>query len=565
MFKKTGYQSLIQLLLAAGILLFLNILGSFIHAKFDLTEEKRYTLTQPTVDLLDGLDEIVYVQVLLEGEFPAGFKRLQNATLEMLDDFRGVNGFVEYTFDNPSEGAVEDINKRRETLAKQGIIPTNLRVKDVDETKEQQIYPWAIFNYKGRSIPVNLLENEMAGVSPEVVLNNSVSLLEYKFANAIQKLQTNRKPNVLFTQGHGELADFEVQSFRNALSAYYNTGFITLDSVVQIKEEASVLVIAKPRIEFSEKDKFKIDQYIMNGGRVLWLVDRLGVDIDSLRGRKDFIPFDYPLNIEDMLFKYGVRIQPNLVLDLECSNMPLVSGMVGNSPQFDLFPCFYHPLIAPASNHPIVKSLDRINLLFPNTIDTVQTRTNVRKTVLLKSSQYSRMQLTPVRIDLEAFRYDPDPAKFNKGPQNVAVLLEGNFASNYANRVSADFQAGLDQLNVQFKDKSVYTRQLVVSDGDLAKNWFNRQSNQLLPLGYNRFERRIFSANKDFLINAIEYLLDGKGIIEARSKEVKLRLLDTVKASNERTKWRMINIVIPLVFLALFGFGYNYFRKRRFT
>lgn len=562
--KKLGNTSLVQLLLFGGILLFVNILGNFFHGKIDLTEEKRYTLTQPTVNLLDNLDEIVYVKVLLEGEFPAGFKRLQNSTLEMLQDFRAINGLVEFEFENPNDGTVEEINAQRKTLADVGIIPTNLRVKDVDETKELVIYPWAIFNYKGRSIPVNLLENEMMGVPPEVVLNNSVSLLEYKFANAIQKLQTNRKPNILFTQGHGELNQVEVESFRTALSAFYNTGFITLDSVIQIKEDADALVIAKPRGTFTERDKFKIDQYIMNGGKVLWLVDRLGVDIDSLRGRKDFIPFDYPLQIEDMLFKYGVRIQPNLVLDMECTKFPLVSGMVGNSPQFDMYPCYYHPLMAPSSDHPIAKNLDRINLMFPNTIDTVQTKTNIKKTVLLKSSQYSRMQLTPVRLDLEVFRYDAEPAKFNKGPQNVAVLLEGVFASNYQNRVTEEFQSGLDQLNLEFKDQSLPTKMLVVSDGDIAKNWFNRQNNSVLPLGYNRFERRTYGANKDFLINAIEYLLDGEGIIEARSKEVKLRLLDTVRAKAERSKWQLINILLPLVFLGLFGGLYTYWRKRKY-
>ncbi len=564
MSKKIGYPSLIQLFLAAGILIFVNILGSVFHAKVDLTEEKRYTLTKPSVQLLEALEEVVYVQVLLEGNFPAGFKRLQNSTLEMLEDFRGINGLIEYQFINPSEGSVEEINAYRAELAKAGIVPTNLRVKDVDETKEQQIYPWAIFNFKGRSIPVNLLENEMMGVSPEVVLNNSVSLLEYKFANAIHKLEINRKPNILFTQGHGELADFEVESFRKELSTFYNTGFITLDSVVQIKQDADALIIAKPRLEFNERDKFKIDQFIMNGGKVMWLVDRLGVDLDSLRGRKDFIPFDYPLKIEDMLFKYGVRIQPNLILDLECTKIPLVSGMVGNSPQFDLFPCYYNPLMAPTSNHPIAKSLDRVNLFFPSTIDTVQTKTNVKKTVLLKSSQYSRLQLTPVRLDLEAFRYDADASKFNKGAQNVAVLLEGIFPSNYSNRVTAEFQAGLDQLNLKFKDQSVNTKMLVISDGDIARNGFNRSSNQVLPLGYNMFERRIFGANKDFLVNSIEYLLDGEGIIEARSKEVKLRLLDTVKAKTEKTKWQMINILLPLVFVALFGFLYNLRRKRKF-
>ncbi len=559
-------QSILNLLLFAGILLFVNILGSFFYTHLDLTEEKRYTLTDATKNLVGNLDDVVYVQVLLEGEFPAGFKRLQAATREMLDDLRSESGYVEYEFTDPSEGNAEQINARREQLAKDGIIPTNLRIADVAEgTAERIIYPYAIFNYKGRKFPVNLLENDMVGANPEVVLNNSIGLLEYKFANAIQKLQSTLKPAVVFTKGHGELNELQVRDFERTLRQYYDTGHIMLDSMTHIPtERVDALVVARPRGEFSDKDKFKIDQYVMNGGKVLWLIDRLNVNVDSINRNKKYVPFDYQLNLEDLWFKYGIRVQPNLILDLEASRIPLATGMIGNKPQFELFPYYYHPLISPRSKHPIVKSLDRVNLLFPSSIDTtVRVKTQMEKTVLLTSSQYSRLQFPPVTLDFEILRYPPQPEKFSKSYQPVAVLYEGVFPSLYANRVTEGMEAGLAQLNLEFKAESSPTRMIVVSDGDIIKNTVGRDE-QVSPTGYNPFEKFAF-ANKDFLINAIEYLLDENGVIEARGKEVKLRLLDNVKAKAERSTWQLINIVLPLVFLALFGLGYNFLRRRRYA
>ena len=565
MARNKKIQSFIQLALFLGILLLLNFLASAFYTHLDLTEDKRFTLTAPTVNLLENLDEVVFVKVLLEGEFPAGFKRLQNSIRETLEDFRDVSGYIEYEFENPGGATTDEINARREELAKDGITPTVLRVKDVDETKELIIYPWAVLYYKGRYLTVNLLESEIMGVPNEVVLNNSVSLLEYKFANAIQKLKLTRKPAIVFTKGHGELEAIQTADLVQSLLPYYDIGPINLDSTYRINPEIGVVIVARPQTAFSERDKFVLDQYVMNGGKVLWLVDKLGVNLDSLRGRKNFIPMANELNIDDMLFKYGARIQPNLVLDFECTRIPLVTGQLGSGNQYDLFPWFYHPLVAPVSNHPIVKSLDRVNLRFPNTIDTVRTKTNIKKTVLLASSNRSRVQLTPVRLSFEVLRYDADPNRFNKPPQPLAVLLEGQFPSLYENRVTANMEQTLQQIGTEFKPVSSPTRMLVVSDGDLAKNLYNPETEKISPLGYNPFERRTFGANKDFLINAIEYLLDEQGVAQARSKEVKLRLLDMAKAREERTKWQLINIALPLMFLVLFGIIYHYIRKRRYA
>lgn len=564
--KNKRSQSLIQLLLFIGIMVFVNVLANYFFTNIDLTEEKRFTFTKPTQDLLEDLEDVVYVQLLLDGKFPAGFKRLQRATIEMLNDFRASSGGnLEYVIENPSDGTREEVDERKVLLSKEGINPMNFRFKDGEETTEQLIYPWAVFNHRGRSISVNLLENQIPGLGPEEALNNSVSLLEYKFANAIQKLQSNKRQNIVFTTGHGELTEIQTASLEGELRKTYNTGRLDLSTVPIVNPEIDMMIVAKPKTTFTEKDKFKIDQFIMNGGKVMWLIDRLNAQLDSLQGRPFYVPMDYPLNIEDQLFRYGVKIEPNLVLDLECTRIPKVVGQVGNKPQLDLDRWFYHPMVMPSNEHPIVKSLDRVNLFFPSSIDTmVRTRTNILKTVLLESSRYSRMQYSPVRLNLEFLRYDPDPSKFNKGPQIMGVLLEGVFPSLYENRVPASMLAGLEEINISYQSRSEPNRMLVVSDGDVTKNTFVKESNEIRTLGFNKYENYLF-ANKQFMLNAIEYLLDGRGVIEARGKEVKLRLLDTVKAKAEKTKWRIINIVLPLVLLALFAFLFNFSRKKRYT
>ena len=563
--KNKKNQSLIQLALFLGILVFINILSSYVYKSADLTEEGRFTLTQPTKDLMNEIDDVLYIQVLLEGDFPAGFKRLQTATKELLDDMRSVNGNIEYEFLNPGEGSVQEINERREVLAKDGIVPTNLRVKDVDETKELLIFPWAIINYKGRSVNVNLLESEVLGMSGEVTLNNSVSLLEYKLTSGIQRIRTTKKKAVLFTTGHGELETIQLLDIQRAIYKKYNVGQINLDSIISLSDEIGALVIAKPKTAFSSRDKFLIDQYAMRGGRVMWLIDQLGVNLDSLRMVPRFMPRENNLALEDMLFNYGVKVKSNLILDLECTQIPLVTGQLGDGPQYDFFPWYYHPVVAPTSTHPIVKNLERVNFLFPSSIDTFRTKTPIKKTVLLSSSKYSKIQRIPIELNFEVLRQKPKQEFFNKPAQPIAVLLEGIFPSLYENRVPQGMLDGLESLNLQYLPKSSPTKMIVVSDGDLARNLIvDIETQKVKTLGFNPYDKRIYG-NKNFLINAIEYLVDDSGVMESRSKEVKLRMLDTTRARAEKTKWQMVNIILPILFLLLFGFLYNYNRRRKYA
>lgn len=558
-------QSLINLALIIGIAIFLNILGGIFHTYFDLTEEGRFTLTKPTVQLVQELDDVVYIQVLLEGEFPAGFKRLQRATREMIDDFRSESGYIEYSFDDPNVGSVEEINSARESLLKRGITPVNLRVKSADGAEQKLIYPYAIVSFKGRDRVVNLLEPERPGVSSEVTLNNSIGLLEYKFANAIQQLKRLRKPVIAYLNGHGELAEQQTKDLTVSLRPNFEVGYFSMDSSAVIPKQIDMLIVAKPTQPFSERDKFKIDQYVMSGGKVLWMVDRMAINLDSLRGKPFYVPQDYPLEIEDLLFKYGFRIQPNLLADRQCTQIPQVVGQQGGRPQVDLFDWYYHPLVTPPAvdPHPVVKSLGGVNMFFPSTLDTIRTKTDLKKTILLSSSGFAKTQFSPVRVSFDILRYAPENSWFNKKEQAVAVMSEGVFPSAFENRVSAEMAASLEEIGQPYMTESKPTTMVVISDGDIAKNLI-KEDGGYLPLGYNQFTKTAY-ANKNFLVNTIEYMFDEGDIIQARGKEVKLRLLDRAKIEETKSFWQFFNIGLPLTFLGVFGFVFLWLRRRKYA
>ena len=560
-------QSILNLVLVIGIAIGLNVIGNHFYGYLDLTEEKRYTLTQPTQNLLQNLDDVVYVNVLLEGEFPAGFKRLQKATREILDDFRSISGYVEYEFEDPIPNSlpVEEKNNRIKQLQNDGLRAKNLRIRDGKEQKTIRCYPYAVLTYKGRSIPVDLVGEDIPGMSSHEALNNSVGLLEYKLSNAIQKLQTSRKPVIAFTSSHGELPVANTQDIRNELRAFYDVGDVILDSLIQINPGISVLIVAKPRAPFSEKDKFKIDQYVMNGGKVIWLMDALNVTLDSIGVRGTYAPYPYvdnTFNLEDLLFKYGARLNNSLAMDLQSTSIPQIIDERGTQ---QLFPWPYHLVSIPNQDHPITKSLGPVNLLFANTVDSIRTKTPVKKTFVLTTSERSKAQYFPMRLSFEVLKAKPDLATYNKSFLPLGLLLEGQFPSLYENRPKGDFLEVYQQLGLEFKSSSVSTKMLVVADGDIISNYADASQGRYLPLGVNRYQPKINFSNKDFLINAIEYMIDDNGVIAARSKEVKLRLLNETKAEEEETKWQIINIVVPLLLLLLFGLGYNYWRRWKYA
>ncbi len=558
----------IKLIIIAAILIVLNIIAGYVHSYIDLTEEKRFTLAESTTNLLYEVEDRIIIKVLLEGKFPASFKRLQQATREMVGEFRDENSDIDYVFEDPTEGDMDNVNNRIRSLAELGVVGRSLTYFEGKEKVQKLVFPYALVQYGDREVIVNLLETASGPEDEESMLNKSVSLLEYKLANAIQKITARNQGNIVFTSGQGELEPKYRTSLKNELSRFYNIGDLPLDSITYIGQEADLVIVARPTKEFSLKNQFKLDQYVMNGGKIIWLIDKMDAHLDSIQKYKFYVPKEYPLGLDDMWFKYGARIQPNFVLDLQSTAIPQVIGQSGGRPQTQLFPWFYHPLVAPASTHPIVKNLDRVNMYWPSTIDTIQTKTHVQKTVLLASSQYSRYQMNPVRLNFEILKVEPDPSKFNKRRQPVALMLEGQFPSVFENRVDESFKKTLESINQPFRAVSVPTKQLIVSDSDFAANWFNERTQESYPMGYNPYlpqGQNIFQGNQDFMINTIEYMISEGGVLEARNREVKLRLLNGPKVREEQTVWQLINIGLPLLFIILFGLIYNYLRRRKYS
>lgn len=571
--RKNKTRDLLQLILSIIIIILLNFIGSFVFHRFDLTSEKRYTLSPSTVSLLENLDDVVFVRVYLEGEFPAGFKRLRNETREMLDEFRAYAGDnIEYEFINPSENP--DTKQREEVykqLYKKGLTPTSLEVKSEDGTSQQIIFPGAILSYKGRELPLQLLKNQQPGVSPDQVLNNSVQALEYEFANTIRKAGTAFKPKIAFIEGHGELDSLHTAGITESLSEYYEIERVKLDQQINILTERDTagnarnkykaIIIAKPDSAFPKQDKFIIDQYVMNGGKVLWLIDPVYTNVDSLRMGGFTMGLPNNLNLDDQLFKYGARINSNVVLDLECGPIPLNKALVGQPPKFELEPWLFHPLVLPTSKHPIVNNLDRIKFEYVSTVDTVGGK-DIQKTVLLTSSKYAKALVAPVRIDLRMTTIQPDERQFNDANQPLAVLLEGEFESVFKNApLPKEFK---ESKLIAFKDKSRPTKMIVVGDGDVISNEVQPSTGQPYQLGFDRYTQMVY-ANETFILNCVNYLTDDEGLMSVRAREVKLRLLDKKKIKNEELKWQLVNIALPVVAVILFGIVLYFNRQRAYT
>ena len=550
--------------LITGILILVYIVCQFLYTTLDATEERRYTLTPATKKLVKSLDDRVYIKVLLDGKFPAGFKRLRESTADILRQFAQVSSQIEYDFENPNAGSVDEINDRRKDLGKKGIIPTQLRVNEGTVASTQYIYPYAIMHFGSRSIVVNLLQDDIPGADKDLILNNSIALLEYKIADGIQKLKQFAPATVAFSTGQGELTDRQTGSLEKDLRTAHDVRRINLDSVIVIPSVVKVLIIAKPIEHFTEGQLFMLDQYIMHGGKVIFLLDPLTISIDSVNKNKFYIPFINDLGLDPLLFKLGARVNPNLVLDLQCTKIPMVVGMQGDKPQTELFPWYYHVLVSGTSNHPITKGLDRIQLEFPSTVDTIHTATQVRKTMLLESSQNARTQLTPVRLSFDILKEQPDLALFNKSHLGLALMLEGTFQSMFANRLSEKQLATLKEAGVEFKAEGDSAKVLIVTDGDIAKNLVNASTGEIAPLGFNKYENSTYTGNRDFLLNAVEYMLDDRGVLEARTKDIKLRLLNVAKAKEEGMKWQLINILGPLGLILVLGILYQYIRKRKY-
>jgi ABC-2 type transport system permease protein len=548
----------------------INYIASIVHVRYDLTQEKRYTLSQPTKQLLQGLNDPVLITVFLKGDMPAGFKKLSNSTEELLQEFEewGKTN-IQFRFQKPGE----DMNDTARTnfivyLDSLGLSPTNVKVqvKAGEAQEERLVYPGALISYQGRETAIDLLKGQSA-YGGTASLNNAEALLEYKFANAIQKLTADSIPLIGYLVGNGQPLTLNVYDLiGNTLQQNYRFSFVPIDSFKLIPLDLDALIIVKPTQKFTDEQKLKIDQYIMYGGKVIWMIDNLFAEMDSLRRKQgDFIAFDRGLNLDDQLFKYGVRINKDLVQDLQCDQIPQVVGDYGGQPQIQLVSWPYFPLLTPYNGHQISKNLDNVLSIFPNSVDTIKTP-GVTKTILLSTSANARSLSTPAIVSFNTLKREADMKSFNQKNIPIAVLLEGKFTSLYTNRISkalADTLAGMYRQPFLSSSASV-NKMVVVSDADIVMNVVaqNRDPRKT-PMGWNQFTERTY-ANKDFFLNCVEYLVNPSGILEARSKDLTLRLLDPKKVEENKTTWQFINIGIPVILILIFGFIYQAIRRKKY-
>lgn len=552
------------LLLAA--LLVINWLAAFLPFRADLTAEGRYTLSRPTRNMLSNLQEPVNIDVLLSGEMPAGFRKLSSSTNDLLEEFKaaGKSNF-RFRFIKPGEG-LNDTAKAvlYDSLYQLGLSPTNIKAqtKEGESKEERLVFPGAVITLNGRTTAIDLLQ----GVSAEgglESLNKAEALLEYKFANAIRQLQQDTIPLIGYLAGNGEPVSYQVfDLIDHVLKKNYAFRILPIDSVNQIPPVFKALVIVKPVVPFSDVQKLKIDQYVMQGGKVIWMIDNLYAEMDSLqRVQNEFIAFDRGLNIEDQLFKYGVRINQDLVQDLNADKIPSVVGSVGGKPQIQVLPWPYFPLLSNYSGHPIAKNLDYVLSQFPNSIDTVEAK-GIKKTILLATSPESRILATPAKVSWQSIESEADLRTFNKGAIPVAILLEGNFPSLFTNRLSAEQKAEWQNAGQPISTISIPNKMIVIADGDIAMNAVTEKEGPL-PMGMNAYTKYQY-ANREFIQNSIEYMVDESGILETRSKDFTLRLLDKKKLEDGKTRWQLINIVLPILIILVFGFLYQWMRKSRY-
>lgn len=555
--RKMTATSLIILPLAIIAIL---VASQNLNVRWDLTKDQRYTLNDATRSILKDTDELLKIDVFLEGDgFTSEFKKLQRETKQLLEEFEATSSNVDYIFINP----LEDEFSREENiqlLTERGLTPMQVSVQQIGKTSQEIVFPWALASYGEVTVKIPLIKNNI-GANQQDLVQNSVQHLEYAFADAFSKLVYPKRKKIAVLRGNGQLPNANIADLVTALRDYYFIAPFTLDSTLKSPtktlsqiNEYDLIINAKPTEAFSEEEKYVIDQFIMQGGKSLWLLDVVAIDTDSLYNKSGTaFATNLDLNLTDLLFKYGVRINSNLVNDLYSAPITLASGQDSQS-RFNQYPWFYSPLVnTERFNHPITTNVNSIKFNFSSQIDTLKNA--IEKHILLKSSDLTKVDGLPKEINLSIATKEPIPKQYVAGPQNLAVLLEGNFKSGYLNRIKP-FEAP-DNL-----DSSEKTKMIIVSDGDLAKNEVGRDGPA--ELGFDRFTGTLYG-NKEFLLNAVNYLLDDTGLVQIRSKELSIGFLDQQKISKERGKWQLIMIVLPLVILLIVGVLVNYFRKRKYA
>ena len=533
------------------IIIVVNLVNQGFYNRIDLTKDNRYTIAKVTEGLINKIDKQLLIKVYLEGDFPSEFKRLQIETRQFLEELSAKNSRIRVQFIRP--------DNQREKLIKAGMIPSQLTVKEDGKLSNAIIFPWAEILYKNKTSKVSLLSNGTSQ-SQEDQLEKAIENLEFSFSNALYKLQEEKEKKIAILSGNGELSDIQVYSFLSEVTKKYRLAKFTLDSVIANPKKTlldlqkfDLAIIAKPTQAFTEKEKLVLDKYIINGGKTLWMIENVQADTDSLYTNGSMLAYPRDLNLTDFFFAYGLRVNATLLQDLYAAKIPLATGNIGNKPQFQNLNWFYHPLVLGNPNHAISKNIPPVRLRFANQIDTLQN--NLKKTPLLMSSMLTKKVGTPAIIELNSIANEPKEEEYSTGFQITGLLTEGVFNSMYTNRVKP--------FNIDnFRKKSLNNKMIVISDGDIGRNQL--QKGKPFDLARDKWTDEQFG-NKEFLLNAVDYLLDDNGLIELRNKNIQINLLDKKRAYQEKTYWQFINIALPLLILTTFGFIFHYLRKRKYS
>jgi len=549
-----------MLIFVAGLVL-LNVAAQYFYARLDLTREKRFTLTHQSKSILQGLDKKVVVTVFLDGELPAAFKRLRNAAKDLLSDYKAYGGSdIRFVFTDPLAGlSAAEQDTVTSNLYAAGIEPTTLNIKNDAGFAQKTVFPMAMVEANGNQLPVRLLQNMDAMGDYEENINNSVQNLEYVFTSAIQKVLSGARPRIGFTEGNGELTDVQLHDAIRSLSDSYEVGRVNLDLIDKNGlDKLELLVIAKPQREFTEAEKYKLNYFVMKGGRVVWSIDQVGAELDSMGRSGEQLAFNRKLNLDDMLFMYGTRINYNLVADANCTEIPVNTGG-GQQSQIQLAPWVYYPLLLPDTAASLVKNLDGIRSEFASTVDTIGVK-GLRKTVLLRTSPFNMLHNTPKLLSLQMVAEQPDPRAYASVAHATAVLVEGVFPSVFLNR---PVPSGItEKFEVPLQSKP--GKMVVIGDGDVFKNQVSSRDGSAFPLGFDRYTERSYG-NKALLLNIADYLCNTGNLIGLRNKEIRIRLLDKARLRSEKLQWQLVNMVVPPGLLICFAIFQHYYRRRKYA
>lgn len=574
----TKRKDILGFLISLAILILVNVIGSISFFRIDLTSENRYSISEPTKKLLENIDEDVLIKVYLQGEdLPSSMLRLRNETREILNEFRAYSGGkMDYEFINPSKHPDKKERDRiYKNLYEKGLRPTDLQIKTDDGMAQKIVWPGAIIVYQGKEMAVQLLKSQF-GAPPQVILNQSIESLEYSLASTIKTISSDELKSIAFIEGHGELSKFESADIIGSLRDYFHVERVKINGNINslahrvavgkdstnmlVKNKFDAIVIAGPDSTFSEKDKFIIDQFAMYGGKTVWLIDQVQASMDSLRKGGYTMGLSKSLNLDDLFFQYGVRMNYDLVQDLRAAPIPVVTGQFGNQANSQLFPWLFYPLMVSPNNHPINKNIDVVRAQFANSIDLVGNN-SLKKTVVLSTSDKTKLVKAPTRISLNMVSFNPPEEQFTKKNVPIAVLVEGEFTSVFDNRLPPNItNAG----EIKYKNKSPETQMLFISDADLIRNRYNPRTNEYYALGFDQYTKQLYG-NKDFFINAMHYLLDDSGIIVSNTKSFKIRLLNSDLVEHNRLLIQVLNTALPIALVILIGLILHFIRKKKYT